>query len=60
VGTLLSKNGGRVEQSYVIARGDTLSEIAIRYNTSVRKILRHNKMRSSSIRIGQKILIPSS
>jgi len=60
VGTLLAMNGGRVEQSYVIARGDTLSEIALRYDTSVRKILRHNKMRSSSIRVGQKILIPSS
>jgi len=60
VGTLLAMNGGKIDQSYVIARGDTLSEIAIRYNTSVRKILRHNKMRSSSIRVGQKILIPSS
>lgn len=60
VGTLLAKNGGKIEQSYVITRGDTLSEIAARYNTSVRKIVRHNKMKSSSIRVGQKILIPSS
>ena len=60
VGTLLAKNDGNIEQSYVIARGDTLSEIAARYNTSVRKIVRHNKMKSSSIRVGQKILIPSS
>jgi N-acetylmuramoyl-L-alanine amidase len=60
VGTLLAKNGGNIEQSYVIARGDTLSEIAVRYNTSVGRIVRYNKMKSSSIRIGQKILIPSS
>jgi N-acetylmuramoyl-L-alanine amidase len=60
VGTLLAKNGGNTEQSYVIARGDTLSEIAVRYNTSVGRIVRYNKMKSSSIRIGQKILIPSS
>jgi len=60
VGTLLAKNGNAVALSYVIARGDTLSEIAARYNTSVRKIVRYNKMKSKSIRVGQKILIPSS
>jgi N-acetylmuramoyl-L-alanine amidase len=60
VGTLLAKNGNAVAQSYIIARGDTLSEIAVRYNTSVRKILRYNKMSSSTIRVGQRILIPSS
>ncbi len=60
VGTLLAQNDGSIEQSYVIARGDTLSEIAARYNTSVRKIVRYNKMKSSAIRVGQKILIPSS
>lgn len=60
VGTLLAKNAGALQRSHTIARGDTLSEIAVRYNTSVSKILRHNKMSSSTIQIGQKILIPSS
>ena len=60
VGTLLAKNGNAVARSYIIARGDTLSEIAVRHNTSVRKILRYNKMSSSTIRVGQRILIPSS
>ncbi len=60
VGTLLAKNGNAVARSYIIARGDTLSEIAVRYNTSVGKILRYNKMSSSTIRVGQRILIPSS
>ena len=60
VGTLLAKNGNTEARSYIIARGDTLSEIAVRYNTSVRKILRYNKMSSSTIRVGQRILIPSS
>jgi N-acetylmuramoyl-L-alanine amidase len=60
VGTLLAKNGNAEARSYIIARGDTLSEIAVRYNTTVRKILRYNKMSSSTIRVGQRILIPSS
>jgi N-acetylmuramoyl-L-alanine amidase len=58
VGTLLAKNGNAVGRSYIIARGDTLSEIAVFHNTSVRKILRYNKMSSSTIRVGQRILIP--
>ena len=58
VGTLLAKNGNAVGRSYIIARGDTLSEIAVLHNTSVRKILRYNKMSSSTIRVGQRILIP--
>ncbi|MGB1868385.1 MAG: N-acetylmuramoyl-L-alanine amidase, partial [Porticoccaceae bacterium] len=60
VGTLLAKNGNAEARSYIIVRGDTLSEIAVRYNTTVRKILRYNKMSSSTIRVGQRILIPSS
>jgi len=60
VGTLLAKDGNAVARSYITARGDTLSEIAVRHNTSVRKILRYNKMSSSTIRVGQRILIPSS
>ena len=60
VGTLLAKNGNAEARSYIIARGDTLSEIAVRYNTTVRKILRYNNMSSSTIRVGQRILIPSS
>jgi N-acetylmuramoyl-L-alanine amidase len=60
VGTLMALNAGSLQRSHTIVRGDTLSEIAVRYNTSVSKILRHNKMTSSSIQVGQKILIPSS
>jgi len=36
-----------------------LSEIAKRHNTSVKRILSYNKLRSSTIKVGQKILIPS-
>lgn len=58
-GTSLAANKGKRERSYTIARGDTLSEIAQRYNTSVTSILSYNKMGSSTIKVGQKIIIPA-
>lgn len=58
-GTSLAANKGKRERSYTIARGDTLSEIAQRYNTSVTTILSYNKMGSSTIKVGQKIIIPA-
>lgn len=60
VGTLLASSDAQQKRTYVIAPGDTLSEIAQRYNTSVSKILRYNNLASSSIRVGQKISIPPS
>lgn len=44
---------------YVVARGDTLSEISVQYKVSMDKIMRYNKMSSSVIRVGQEIAIPS-
>ena len=55
----MKKNRGR-ETEYTIARGDTLSHIAQRYQVSVADIRKHNSMNTSEIRIGQKILIPAS
>lgn len=46
--------------SYVISRGDTLSGIAKRYRVSVESIRKANKLASSTIKVGQKILIPAS
>ncbi|MEM7431366.1 MAG: N-acetylmuramoyl-L-alanine amidase [Pseudomonadota bacterium] len=43
---------------YVIARGDTLSEIAERYNVSPAAIRRANKLSSDKIRVGQTLSIP--
>lgn len=54
------KNNRRNNTEYVIARGDTLSHIAARYQVSVADIRRHNSMSSSTIRVGQKIIIPAS
>ena len=58
-GTLLASVVKGKPRSYTVSRGDTLSEIAQRYNTSVSKILRYNKLSNSTIRVGQEILIPT-
>lgn len=43
---------------HVIARGDTLSEIAERYNVSTAAIRAANRMNGNNIRIGQTLSIP--
>lgn len=43
---------------HVISRGDTISELAERYNVSAAAIRRHNKLSSDNIRIGQTLQIP--
>jgi N-acetylmuramoyl-L-alanine amidase len=44
--------------SYVIARGDTLSGIAQRYQVSMSAIRAANKLSSDKVRVGQKLTIP--
>ncbi len=43
---------------HVIARGDTLSELAERYNVSTTAIRRANRLSNDNIRIGQTLSIP--
>lgn len=43
---------------HVVARGDTVSEIAERYNVSSADIRRANKLRNDKIRVGQTLSIP--
>jgi N-acetylmuramoyl-L-alanine amidase len=43
---------------HVIARGDTLSEIAARYNVSAASIRAANRLNNDTIRIGQTLSIP--
>lgn len=43
---------------HVITRGDTLSEIAERYNVSAAAIRRANKINGDNIRVGQTLSIP--
>lgn len=60
VGSYLAwqQNGGG-QVKYTIARGDTLSSISKRYKVSVSKIKQENKLSSSTIRIGQTLIIPT-
>ena len=53
----LKRSGGR---EYVISRGDTLSEIAQRYNVSVASLRTRNDLSGNTIRVGQKLIIPAS
>jgi len=43
---------------HTVKRGDTLSEIAIKYGSSINAIMRHNKMRSKTVYLGQRLKIP--
>lgn len=45
---------------YHVKRGDSLIKVARQFNTSVSKIKAVNKMSSNTVRIGQKLVIPSS
>jgi N-acetylmuramoyl-L-alanine amidase len=46
------------EVRHVIARGDTLSDIAARYNTSLAAIRSANRLSNDKIRVGQTLSIP--
>lgn len=45
-------------QTHVVARGESLSVIAQRYGVSVDAIVQHNNLRSTTIRVGQRLEIP--
>ncbi len=53
------RDGREPEVKHVISRGDTLSEIATRYNVSVSSIRAVNNLAGDRIRIGQVLRIPS-
>ena len=57
-GTILAKVMSEKPLRYIVARGDTLSEISAQYKLSMSKIMRYNNMSSSVIRVGQVIAIP--
>ncbi|HEX2138541.1 MAG TPA: N-acetylmuramoyl-L-alanine amidase [Woeseiaceae bacterium] len=46
--------------TYVISRGDTLSEIAERYNVSTSELKSANQMSSDTLRVGETLNIPLS
>lgn len=54
-----ANNEGQIFR-HTIASGDTLSEIAQRYNITLRTLLEHNGLSSSTvIRVGQRLSIPA-
>ncbi|MFW6288026.1 MAG: peptidoglycan DD-metalloendopeptidase family protein [bacterium] len=46
--------------TYIIKEGDTLSEIALEYDTTIRAIKDHNNMNTDFLKIGQEIKIPKT
>ncbi len=59
-GTLLAWRKQQGDQEYVIARGDTLSGIAQRFNVPVNRLRDHNGLRDSRILVGQTLKIPTT
>ncbi len=54
-GTILARN----RRKHIIARGDTLSEIARHYRVSTDTLKSYNGLRSTNLRVGQVLRIPS-
>ncbi|MBA6411625.1 N-acetylmuramoyl-L-alanine amidase [Parahaliea sp. F7430] len=59
-GTLLAWQKMQGEQQYIIARGDTLSGIAERFNVPLSKLKNANGLSGTRITIGQTLTIPTS
>jgi N-acetylmuramoyl-L-alanine amidase len=53
-GTLFAQHGG----DYIVRRGDSLSVLAQRWGTTVNAIRQVNQLRSSSLEVGQQLIIP--
>jgi N-acetylmuramoyl-L-alanine amidase len=53
------KDNGGGPTSYTVSRGDTLSEIADRFNVSTKDLKLANNLSSNSIRVGQELAIPN-
>ena len=45
--------------TYTVRKGDSLSKIALRYRVSISSLKRANKLKSDTVRIGQKLKIPA-
>lgn len=52
------RGSSRQQVSHVISRGDTLSEIAERYDVSMSALRSANKLSSDRVKVGQKLRIP--
>jgi N-acetylmuramoyl-L-alanine amidase len=59
-GTLIAWQKQQLGQQYIIARGDTLSGIAERFNVSLADLKIRNGISGEKILVGQKLLIPTT
>lgn len=62
-GTLLAwqkRNGNQQASQYRIQRGDTLSGVARRMQTTVSKLMQHNGLNNDRVMVGQTLQIPAS
>ena len=59
-GTLVAWNKARGGTEYTIARGDTLSGIAQRFNVSLADLKDSNGITGTKIMVGQKLTIPAT
>ena len=59
-GTLIAAEGDSDPEVYRIKSGDTLSEIAVRYNVSLASLKAVNQIDGSVIRVGQELQIPNT
>jgi len=48
-----------VERKHIVVRGDSLSNIAARYNVKPNKLAQYNKLKSTSVQLGQTLKIPA-
>jgi len=59
-GTLVATSNLNQPKTYVIQRGDTLSEIAERFDVSQASLRNVNAINGSVIRVGQTLSIPAT
>ena len=59
-GTLVAwqKENGVTPESYLVKRGDSLSEIAVRFGVSLAELKSENGLSGDTIRIGQTLVVP--
>ncbi|CAM2992526.1 N-acetylmuramoyl-L-alanine amidase [Vibrio mytili] len=57
-GTVFSSSPGAMV--HIVKRGESLSVIANKYGTSAKALMSENNLKSTGVRIGQKLRIPSS
>ncbi len=57
-GTALANQRSLRTKTYVVVKGDTLSHIAERHNTTTNRLAKYNKLNSKSIHVGQRLTIP--